>query len=86
MARTRHLQQRVSQRSIQYEWLDLVKTFGTDDGDKIFLTRQGIDLVLNEMKKLAAHLQKMRTRGGVVLVENQGQEITTYSFNSFKFK
>lgn len=50
MARTRHLQQRVSQRSIQYEWLDLVKTFGTDDGDKIFLTRQGIDCALNEMK------------------------------------
>ncbi len=86
MARTRHLQQRVSQRSIQYEWLDLVKIFGTDDGDKIHLTRQGIDCALNEMKKLATHLQKMRTRGGIVLVEDQGQEITTYSVNSFKFK
>lgn len=38
------------------------------------------------MKKLAAYLQKMRTRGGIVLVEDQGQEITTYSVNSFKFK
>ncbi len=77
------MQQRMSQRSIQQSWIDLVKSFGTDDGDKVFLNRNGIDLVLKEMNCMAASLQKMRSRGGIVLVEEGGYEITTYSLNSY---
>ncbi len=85
MAKTRHLQQRMSQRSIQQEWLDLVKRFGMDDGDKVVLNQRGIDCALDTMKKLATQLQKMRTRGGLVLVQEGDDEITTYSINSFQF-
>jgi hypothetical protein len=84
MAKTRHMQQRMSQRSIQQSWLELVKTFGTDDGDKVKLNRDGIDRVLKEMKDISANLQKMRSRGGIVLVESAGHEITTYSMDSYK--
>lgn len=85
MAKTRHIQQRMSQRSIKQEWLDLVKRFGTDDGDKVILNQRGIDCALDTMKKLATQLQKMRTRGGIVLVEEGGEEITTYAINSFSY-
>ena len=83
MAKTRHMQQRMSQRSIQQSWLELVKVFGIDDGDKIRLNRDGIDRVLKEMKDISANLQKMRSRGGIVLVENEGCEITTYAMDSY---
>ena len=83
MARTRHLQQRMSQRSIQQEWLDLIKRFGTDDGDKVVLNQRGIDCALTTMKKLATQLQKMRTRGGIILVQEGEEEITTYTINSY---
>lgn len=75
----------MSQRSIQQEWLDLVKRFGMDDGDKVVLNQRGIDCALDTMKKLATQLQKMRTRGGLVLVQEGDDEITTYSINSFQF-
>lgn len=81
MAKTRHIQQRMSQRSIQQGWLDLVKTFGTDNGDKIFLNRNGIDAAIRAMEKISTDLQKMKTRGGVVLIEKEGYEITTYALD-----
>ena len=84
MAKTRHIQQRMSQRSIQQSWLDLVKTFGTDDGDKIFLNRSGIDAAIRAMEKISSNLQKMKTRGGMVLVEKDGYEITAYMIDSYK--
>lgn len=84
MAKTRHIQQRMSQRSIQQGWLDLVKMFGTDNGDKIFLNRNGIDAAIREMEKISADLQKMKTRGGIVLVEKEGYEITAYAVDSYK--
>ena len=82
MAKTRHIQQRMSQRSIQQGWLDLVKAFGVDDGDRIVLNRNGIDCALEKMKKMAAELQKIRSRGGIVLVVDGYTEITTYTLNS----
>ena len=84
MAKTRHIQQRMSQRSIQQSWLDLVKTFGTDDGDKIFLNRSGIDAAIRAMEKISSNLQTMKTRGGMVLVEKDGYEITAYMIDSYK--
>jgi hypothetical protein len=61
-----------------------VKTFGTEEGDKISLNRNGIDAAIRAMEKISADLQKMRNRGGVVLVEKDGYEITTYTLSSYK--
>ena len=40
----------MAQRSIRNEWLEIVKTFGTDQGDKTILNQKGIDKALAEMK------------------------------------
>jgi len=84
MAKTRHIQQRMAQRSIRNEWLEIVKTFGINQGDKTILNQKGIDQALKVMDTVSAHLQKMRSRGGVVLVEDEGQEITTYALGSYR--
>lgn len=84
MSKTRHIQQRMSQRSIHQEMLDLVKMFGVDSGDKTILNKRGIDLVLKELKNMSKTMQKMRSRGGIVLVEAGDNEITSYALNSFR--
>lgn len=84
MAKTRHIHQRMCQRSIQQNMLEVVKLFGVDNGDKTVLNKKGIDLALAELKQLSNKLQKMKSRGGFVLVEAGGLEITAYGLNSYK--
>ncbi len=84
MAKTRHIQQRLNQRSIRSEWLEIVKIFGVDEGDKTILNQKGIDLAIGELKKLSSEMQKMRSRGGIVLVEEGHKEITIYALNSYR--
>jgi len=84
MAKTRHIQQRMTQRSIEHGMLDIVKTFGVDNGDKVILNRKAIDCALAELHKISSTMQKMRSRGGLVLVEESGFEITAYALNSYR--
>lgn len=84
MARTKHMQQRMNQRAINQTMLEMTRMFGVDYGDKIVLNRKGIDAVLKEFKRYQSSIIKMRERGGVVLVESEGNEITAYGLESYK--
>ena len=86
MAKTRHIHQRMNQRAISQQMLEIVKMFGVDDGDKTYLSKKGIDAALNEMNNLSKQMQKMRNRGGLVLVESGDVEITAYSLDSYDRK
>lgn len=83
MSRTKHIQQRMNQRGITSQMLEIVKMFGVDDGDKTYINRKGLDAALTELNKLSQQMQKMRSRGGIVLVESGGTEITTYALESY---
>ncbi|WP_321407016.1 hypothetical protein [Tolumonas auensis] len=83
MAKTRHIHQRMNQRAITSQMLEIVKMFGIDDGDKTYLNCKGIDAALDELNKLSKQMQKMRNRGGIVLVESGDAEITTYALDSY---
>ena len=83
MAKTRHIHQRMNQRGIQQAMLDLVKQFGIDSGDKTILNQKALRVAIAECKKIEKLMQKMETRGGLVLVEEDGHEITTYPLNSY---
>ncbi|GGB55091.1 hypothetical protein GCM10011502_30060 [Oceanisphaera marina] len=84
MARTKHMQQRMSQRSINQTMLEMTRMFGVEHGDKVVLNRKGIDAVLQEFERLQSTMIKMRERGGVVLIESEGHEITTYGLEGYK--
>lgn len=47
MAKTRHIHQRMSQRAIHQNMLDMVKIFGVNHGEKTILNKKGIENVLN---------------------------------------
>lgn len=83
MAKTRHIHQRMNQRAITLQMLEIVKVFGVEEGDKTYLNRKGIDAALSELNRLSKQMQKMRTRGGLVLVESGETEITTYALDSY---
>jgi hypothetical protein len=86
MAKTRHIQQRMSQRGIKQSTLDLVGRFGVWAGDKQILNRKACKAALKELNRVRKQLIKAQERGGYVLVEAGGQEITAYALNSYSNK
>ena len=83
MAKTRHIHQRMNQRGVTQQMLEIVKQFGIDSGDKVILNRKGIDIAISALNAICKDMQKMRSKGGVVLVEEDGVEITTYALDSY---
>ncbi|WP_371194203.1 hypothetical protein [Glaciecola sp. SC05] len=83
MAKTRHIQKRMSQRAIEQVALDIVKQFGVDSGDKTILNEKALQAAMQELKRLHKHMDKMKSRGGLVLVEQDGYELTAYALRSF---
>ena len=81
MSKTRHMQQRMSQRGITSEIIEMLLRFGVSDGDKIILTRKNCQL----LSKLFADLKtdKMAEKGGYTVVANGDSLITTYRLGSY---
>lgn len=84
MVTTDHMRQRMKQRGIDSEMIDLVLQFGSSEGDKFLLNRKNIDRLLMEFRKVAQSLEKMKARGGVCVVSIGESLITTYDLNSYK--
>jgi len=84
MAKTRHIQQRMNQRGIKSEMLDIVQQFGMWQGDKCILNRKACNDVLSELDKIRRDVIKMKEKGGLVLVHDDGADITTYALESYK--
>jgi hypothetical protein len=85
MAKTRHIQKRMNQRGINDGILDIVKMFGVSDNrDKTILNRKGVQMALMEMSRIMKEMKKIESKGGIVLIEKDGSEITTYALDSYK--
>ncbi|MCE9854363.1 hypothetical protein ACOI2Q_20520 [Shewanella algae] len=86
MAKTRHIQQRMSQRGIKQSTLAIVEQFGTWCGDKQILNQKACEAALRELDRIRHELIKAKERGGYVLVEAGGVEVTTYALDSYSRK
>jgi len=84
MSKTRHIQQRMSQRGINKAMVEMVVKFGKYQGDKVVFNRKGIDAVLAELEQLKKNALKAREKGGLVVVDVNGLMITTYALNTYK--
>ena len=83
MAKTRHIQHRMSERSISNAMLKLTRQFGVSKGNKQILNRKGCDAALKALEQLKKDLLRARKRDGLVLVEKDDMLITTYSLSSY---
>ena len=84
MGKTRHICKRMSQRGISEGILSLVEKFGVISGDKIILNAKGCKAVSESLAKAKRQIDEIGETGGFVLVEANGQKITTYRLNSYR--
>ncbi len=83
MYKTRHISQRMSQRGITSEILNLLTSFGIQDGDKITLDKKNcleLSKIFSKLKKIS---EKMAEKGGYSLIASDEALITIYRLDSF---
>ena len=76
MRKTRHFQQRMTQRGINQDMVDLVLSHGETDGDKVILSRKASARLMEAARTLAKILDK----GGLVVVASGDAQLTTYNY------
>jgi len=76
MRKTRHFQQRMTQRGINQDMVDLVLSYGETDGDKVILSRKASARLMEASRTLAKILDK----GGLVVVACGDAQLTTYNY------
>jgi len=82
MQTTLHAMQRMSQRGVSGEMINLVLNHGQVDQDKYVLGRKQALELLNELKKQERVVKKILDKGGVTVVAQDDVFITTYNRNS----
>lgn len=83
MCRTRHMQQRMSQRGITSEIVKMAGMFGICNSDKITLTGMNCEFLRNVPAKFKRTLDKMAQKGGCTVVNRGRSLITAFRVDSF---
>ena len=79
MHTTRHFAQRMSQRGVSREMVELVRDYGVQEGDKLVLGRRVAAQVIDQLMQKLRVLKKIQDKGGLVVVETGESLITTYN-------
>lgn len=74
----------MNQRGIQGGMIEAVEQFGVWDGDHLILNRRSCSAAVKELDKLRKELPRVESRGGLVLVEEDNAQITTYALDSYE--
>lgn len=78
-----HVQQRMNQRGITRDIIDLVLRYGKAQHDcKVTLKRKEAQAILATMQREMKVLKKILDKGGVVVVEDNNTLITTYNYEA----
>ncbi len=83
---THHFDVRANQRGIRKDLIDLTLDLGDFDGDKITLTSKIIDAEMKDLQRRMKLLSEARKKGGVVVIAEGDNLITTYRQSSFNAK
>jgi hypothetical protein len=75
---TLHIDQRMNQRGIPRTLVDFVLDHGKWVGDRCTVDRKLLDSLIAHYDQLRRLAIKARDKGGLVVVEAGGNEITTY--------
>ncbi len=79
MQTTLHIQQRMSQRGISREMVNLALTYGSSEHDKYILGRKETLELLEANQREAKLLKKVLDKGGLVVITDGDAMITTYN-------
>lgn len=79
MTRTLHVRKRMTQRGIKSQYLNLIRDFGTDLGnERVVLDKKAALAAVACLNKIKHDLMGIIKAQGYVLVEADGQAITSY--------
>lgn len=79
MQSTRHIKQRMSQRGISGDMVNLVLEHGTPEQDKFVLGRKEALNLLEAIQRESRLLKKILDKGGVTVVAEGDLLVTTYN-------
>ncbi|GJH13585.1 DUF4258 domain-containing protein [Caballeronia novacaledonica] len=79
MLSTKHLQQRMSQRGVNKDMVELAWTYGAQEGDKYILGRKEALSRLEALQSEARLIKKVLDKGGIVVVASEDALITSYN-------
>lgn len=83
MCRTRHMQQRMSQRGITSEIVKMAGMFGICNNDRITLTGKNCEYLSEVPAKFKRTLDKMAQKGGCTVVNRGRSQLTAFRVDSF---
>ncbi len=79
MAKTKHIEARMSQRAISAQIINIVMQFGIFHANgKTILNRKGAMNLIEAFKRMIELLERIVQKDGVVVVEENGALITAY--------
>lgn len=81
MNTTRHFSQRMSQRGVSQDMVQLVRDYGVLEGSKVVLGKREAGRLIDDFMTKLRVLKKIQDKGGVVVVENGDSLITTYNYS-----
>lgn len=76
---TQHIQQRMSQRGVSRDMVEVVLTYGKLEQDKYVMGRREALGLLELINRQARVVKKILDKGGVTVVAEDGVLITTYN-------
>ncbi len=82
MQLSRHIDQRMNQRGITKEMIELTLEYGEIDNDRWVLNRKGVDAMIESLEKQLRTARKLRDKGGIVVVAEDNTLVTTYDYDS----
>ncbi|WP_250510325.1 DUF4258 domain-containing protein [Caballeronia sp. GACF4] len=80
MQQTQHIKQRMSQRGISRDMVELVLAHGIPEQDRYVLGRKEALRLLEDFQRSERLLKKILDKGGVVVVADGDALITTYNY------
>ncbi len=82
MQLSRHIDQRMNQRGITKEMIDLTLEYGEIDNDRWVLNRKGVQAIIESLEKQLRTARKLRDKGGIIVVAEDNTLVTTYDYDS----
>ena len=81
---TKHMGQRMNQRGIRKDVIELAIAFGDTEGDRCVLGRDQLKTLISSLDQLRSTALRAMDGGGLVVVEAGGSLITAFRADSFR--
>lgn len=82
MQLSRHIDQRMNQRGITKEMVELTLEYGEIENDRWVLNRKRLETMIESLEKQLRTARKLRDKGGIVVVAEDNTLVTTYDYDS----